>query len=935
MKKLQLILLSLALSFLFFSPQSFSDSPRMVLIEEATNTSCGPCATQNPSFQKFIKDNFDKVIPITYHAWWPGSDDPMYLENVAMNEGRIRYYNIHQMGVPNVRVNGKIAPKTGSWYDGAAGDINALTAELAKYQNATSPISISIAETRNGNQCSVKVTVQSTQAISNKKLRVAVLEYFISYPQAPGLNGEKEFWWVARTMLPDHNGTTINQDANRSQDYNFNFTIKSTWKASQIYIVAFIQDDDTKEVLQAATNLKLSKVLAESDNRYLTIPRNSTITSEIRLTNPMNELARVAIEFDNESSYIPNNWTASASANEVNLTPNESKSVKINIKSGSKAEFAIISFKVYPKVNNPYEATTISLYVLTEGTRYAFYTISTGTTASSLFAYQAILNQAKYGNDAALLPFASDILSNYSSSQFDVAVFGFNFFARGILGGYFVESPQLFSNLNSMISAGKSILLTSEVDLSFSLGTQGSVQARDFFNNKIFVNKATEPILRVSVNSQGQITAVNPYSAKGFANDSIGNGLSFTFNQYNQNTHPYYIVYTDILQITNPSKTKAFLYYDNDQSKVGGVRTINGNARIVFLTSGFEAIADAPARDNFVKRIFDWLLAKTPQKLGPQITFSTTSVDFGEVPVGAQQIEDIQISNTGDEDLVITKIEVDRDFDPDGVFSIVNPPSLPLTLKPNGKYTLQVKFQPNEESTYFTSIVVESNANNTPQELISLDGIGVAGAVPVISSNKTEINFGEVELQSSVFQDVDIKNTGLGDLEITTIELVNNSQNAFSMINNPTLPLTLGPQEATTISLMFTPQNEQEYNAILRITSNASNQQILDIPLMGKGKVPGLVDEAMFTNGTVVKLGANPVESILSLNFISTKPITQNAYIQIIDLKGTIVKEISSFGLQNATEQHSFDIGELAIGLYQMKIIIGNETRTISFIKVK
>jgi hypothetical protein len=245
--------------FLFASLFAFADSPRKVLIEEATNTSCGPCAAQNPTFQLYINNNFKDVIPLVYHAWWPGNNDPMYLENTVMNEARIRYYGIENIGVPNVRVNGKIAPKSSGWYDGAAGDTVAINTEVNKYRGTNSPVTMTVAETRNGTQCSVSVTINTTQSLVGKKLRVAVVEYYISYPNPPGTNGEKEFFWVARQMLPDHNGTTLDLNAGSNKTYNFSYTIKSTWKAQQIYIVAFIQDDNTKEVLQAAQILKLPK----------------------------------------------------------------------------------------------------------------------------------------------------------------------------------------------------------------------------------------------------------------------------------------------------------------------------------------------------------------------------------------------------------------------------------------------------------------------------------------------------------------------------------------------------------------------------------------------------------------------------------------------------------------------------------------------------
>jgi hypothetical protein len=323
--------------FLFASLFAFADSPRKVLIEEATNTSCGPCAAQNPTFQLYINNNFKDVIPLVYHAWFPGSSDPMYLENTVMNETRIRYYGIEKIGVPNVRVNGKIAPKSSGWYDGAAGDTVAINTEVNKYRGTNSPVTMTVAETRNGTQCSVSVTINTTQSLVGKKLRVAVVEYYISYPNPPGTNGEKEFFWVARQMLPDHNGTTLDLNAGSNKTYNFSYTIKSTWKAQQIYIVAFIQDDNTKEVLQAAQNLKVAKVQVTGPNPFLTIPRNGTVNYTFNVTNPSSELMRVNVALNSSSSYIPTSWNATLSTNQLILQPNQSQSVTVTLKAGKQS----------------------------------------------------------------------------------------------------------------------------------------------------------------------------------------------------------------------------------------------------------------------------------------------------------------------------------------------------------------------------------------------------------------------------------------------------------------------------------------------------------------------------------------------------------------------------------------------------------------------
>ncbi|MGB9771626.1 MAG: choice-of-anchor D domain-containing protein [Candidatus Kapaibacteriota bacterium] len=920
--------------FLFPLIVVFADSPRKVLIEEATNTSCGPCSAQNPTFQAFIKNNFSDVIPLIYHAWWPGSDDPMYQENTAMNTARIQYYGIDQQGVPNVRVNGKVAsPPTGNWYAGAAADTVAIKNEVDKYRGTSSPVTLQVAETRNGSQCTVNVTVNTTQSLVGKKLRVAVVEYYISYDSPPGSNGEKEFFWVARTMLPDANGTTLNLNAGSNQTFTFNYSIRATWKASQIYVIAFVQDDQTKEVLQAAQNLKVAKVNVTADNPFLTIPRNGQLQYTFNVTNPSNELMRVNVNVNSATSYIPSGWQATLNSTQLVLQPNQTQQVKLTIKSGIKAEFSIVGVNFTPNVQTPYEISSGYIYILTEDTKYAFYALT--NSPSPYFAYQGMLNISKYANDAALLPFALDILNNYPLKNFDLAVLGFSYWVRGVLGGYYVESSPLFASLNAMISSGKSILLTSEVDLSFSLGQQGSQTARDFYSNKLFINPTQNPVLRVTVNSSGQITAANSYPAKGVSGDPIGNGVDLTMNQYNPNSHPYYIVFTDILGITNTNNTKPFLYYDNNTSAVGGVRVTNGDARIVYLTSGFEAIADPTRRNGFIAKIVDWLLSKPNVKLGPQITLSGTSIDFEEVIVGTKATRTLDISNTGDEPLVVSQLYVDRDFDPDSVFNIENPPTLPLTIQPNQKYTVTVSFTPKQEAVaYTTSIVIKSNAKNSPDELVTLDGIGVAGNVPLITATKSELDFGTVTIQNSKVGDVDISNTGLADLQISNIEIVNNP-GVFSIMNMPTLPLILGLNETLTLSVLFTPTEAKTYNAILRITSNANNEPTLNIPLTGIGEVSNSVAEVNFKSGVRVFVTPIPFSNEFTLVIEAQKALNSNAELTIFDLKGTQIESFNINNIAKGVSQEKFTTNNLNNGRYNLRIQIGDEVQIIPIVVVK
>ena len=159
-----------------------ADSPRMVVIEEGTNASCGPCARQNPTFQAYVENNKDMVIPIKIQAWFPGRDI-MNAADSNMHNSRIRYYGIQNIGVPCATVNGSILDaSSASFYNGAPSDTTAMQQVVEQVRGTMSPITLTIEEIRNGNTMNVKVTVASSQALSGaNKVRVVINERFRYY----------------------------------------------------------------------------------------------------------------------------------------------------------------------------------------------------------------------------------------------------------------------------------------------------------------------------------------------------------------------------------------------------------------------------------------------------------------------------------------------------------------------------------------------------------------------------------------------------------------------------------------------------------------------------------------------------------------------------------------------------------------------------------
>ncbi len=228
----------------------FGQSQRLVLFEEFTQASCGPCASQNPTFDALLTANASKCTSIKYHTSWPGVDI-MNAQNPTDVATRVSFYNVS--GVPDAEMDGTAC--TGSSYSGAPANANqaminaeyAIPASFDLYINQQlSPANDSIF---------VTVLGKATAAVSGSLVfQCAVIEKHIHFNTAPGTNGEKDFYNVMKKMLPSGAGTTL-PTSFQVGDY---FVLQFAWKLANVYdinqlsVVGFIQDVSTKAVHQAA-----------------------------------------------------------------------------------------------------------------------------------------------------------------------------------------------------------------------------------------------------------------------------------------------------------------------------------------------------------------------------------------------------------------------------------------------------------------------------------------------------------------------------------------------------------------------------------------------------------------------------------------------------------------------------------------------------------
>lgn len=241
MKKVIFLLASFALA----GSLSAQAVKKYVLLEHFTNTKCPICASKNPAFYTLINQYPNEVRHLSIHPPVPYNSCVFYKSNESQNSGRANVYGIP--GTPRVAMNGAL--------QGGSSLLSASVLQSAL--NQTSPVYIQVTETNANPQKFVKIKVftQDVVPAGSYKLYAAVAEKQVNY-NAP--NGEQAHHDVFRAMLPELNGTDyVPAAAGQAVEYNFTYTYTSPtgWTSNfdSLYVVAFVQNTTTKEVLNTGT----------------------------------------------------------------------------------------------------------------------------------------------------------------------------------------------------------------------------------------------------------------------------------------------------------------------------------------------------------------------------------------------------------------------------------------------------------------------------------------------------------------------------------------------------------------------------------------------------------------------------------------------------------------------------------------------------------
>jgi Beta-propeller repeat/Abnormal spindle-like microcephaly-assoc'd, ASPM-SPD-2-Hydin len=193
---------------------------------------------------------------------------------------------------------------------------------------------------------------------------------------------------------------------------------------------------------------------------------------------------------------------------------------------------------------------------------------------------------------------------------------------------------------------------------------------------------------------------------------------------------------------------------------------------------------------------------------GPVAVFSPQSLTFPTQALGTTSTaQAVTLTNGGNQTLDVTSIQITGDF------AQVN--NCPSTLTASSSCTINVTFTPAAFGTRTGTLVVNDNAQGSPQTA-GLTGSGPAPPAPVATIAPANLTFSAQPVKtSSAAQALTFSNKGNAALNLSAIQITGD----FAQVNN--CPSTLAASSSCTINVTFTPTASGTRTGSLTIGDNA------------------------------------------------------------------------------------------------------------------
>jgi len=259
-----------------------------ILLEIGTGTWCQYCPGAAMAADDFIAGGYNIAV-IENHNGDPYAN--------TYSNARNNYYGI--TGYPTAVFDGLLK------YVGGSNTTSVFPGYLPLFQqrvNIMTPFGLSIygEDVGQGNfNISVYLDQYANMIYQNLVLHFVLTESEIMV----NWQGQNHLNFVTRLMAPDENGTPLNLNGRTEHIIPLNFNLNTSWNGAHCELVAFIQDLDTKEVIQAnkVMLVDLEPPPVSNNDNTLATPVNIL---KVNYPNPFSGITNIEYSIKNDSPVI-------------------------------------------------------------------------------------------------------------------------------------------------------------------------------------------------------------------------------------------------------------------------------------------------------------------------------------------------------------------------------------------------------------------------------------------------------------------------------------------------------------------------------------------------------------------------------------------------------------------------------------------------------
>lgn len=678
---------------------------RLIVLEEFTSATCPPCVPAGPVLNKNAVLT-KGIISVRYHQGYPAAGDAFH---VAYPDGRKRhdFYNVG--GIPAANLNGhySIDPR----------NEQQILQTAAIDQVYIYPVAITIKEDRSQLPTSnVEVEVQTEMDLSDYVLHMVVVAKHVEWPgyskELANSNGEEEFNDAVLTMLPDYNGTPVTMAKGETKTFSSSFQIKDTrlWPQDGIYVVAFLQNNKTREIIQGATTepgevgslVSTSIVRTSPDLPGFSIKdKGEKVEASFAIANNSSAPITYGVGVTGRT---PENWAAVVEGGQATVTiaGGEQQDVTVSLTKGDMTGIGdmIVAFKDADGTDRSYPIHTVlskdvqTLQLMDDG----------GSTGHSV----ANVLTAAGRNDYYEVPGAlvKPELNNLPNLKYMIWNCG---------GTGFITGDDQFTAMD-LLDKGVGILFTGE---AMMYGTNGADPAASL--HAILGFSYVKPITLGRTDGKIRLAGV--------ANDPITAGFDQPGGLINYIT-PY------IKPIDK--KAVAILNHKGFVDSVVAIRSELDNARAVTFAFSPYVITNETARKDLFNKALTWIEGFTAVAKPTAVTNVDLNgtLGFGQVKIGESVEKTIEIKAGNSAGLTITDVsDWGENFGDNGLSIIGLPatfPATPITLNQDETFSFKIKYAPTAKTTIEDArLAIETNDYQNGSTVMTITGEGTEGTSSV------------------------------------------------------------------------------------------------------------------------------------------------------------------------------------------------------------